>query len=60
MNVHRRGLCRLALASRRRESKMLFHQRNKKDVAARSQIASLSARRRPVAGHFQSQLIVRG
>src|SRR5258708_3443143 len=36
MNVPRPGLYRLASASRERESKMLFHQRNNSSVATRT------------------------
>src|SRR6266550_2796626 len=42
MNVPRPGLYRLALANPGRESKMLFHQRNQTDVAARTQQPSAS------------------
>jgi len=38
MNVPRPGLYRLASASRERESKMLFHQRNNSSVATRTQV----------------------
>src|SRR5258708_39871971 len=37
-NVPRPGLYRLASASRERESKMLFHQRNNSSVATRTQV----------------------
>src|SRR5258705_10772305 len=50
MNVPRPGLYRLASASRERESKMLFHQRNNSSVATRTQVfrahASLGAKAR--------------
>jgi hypothetical protein len=44
MNVPRPGFCNLASTRREYESKILFHKRNKKVVAARTQIGGGSAR----------------